>query len=343
MKKAFVTGATGLVGSHLAERLLERGMQVRVLIRSPSQIDLWKDRGVEIVHGDLADPASLARAVAGMDIVYHCAARPPLGGTAQQFFRDNVEGTERLLEAALQARVARFVHVSTVDVYGYDHHDGTNERTPFRADGLYSQSKIEAERLVMRYYEQHGLPVSILRPCLIYGPRDRHLLPTVPQLISRRHAPLVIGGRVLLDLVYVGDVAEALWLAGTKPSAIGQVYNITDGGRRTLREVVQTCARTVGENPHYFHLPYAPAYAIALLISGLSSWLKFPVLPILRWEIIKAMGHHRHFAISQAVEQLGYRPQVSLEAGLQLTWTLYRTHMHEARRNMKRKRELENP
>jgi len=139
----------------------------------------------------------------------------------------------------------------------------------------------------------------------------------------------------------VGDVAEALWLAGTKPSAIGRAYNITDGARRTLREVIEMCARTAGENPQYFHLPYSPAYAISLLISGLSSWLRFPILPLLRWEVIKAMAHHRHFDISQAVQQLGYRPQVSLERGLQLTWEWYRSHLSPAARDLKRKREPE--
>jgi len=332
MAKVLVTGATGLVGSHLVERLLERGDRVRVLVRPTSKTDFLKERGIELFYGDLGDRAGLRRAMEGIEIVYHCAARPPLGGTPQEFHRDNVEGTENLLEAGLQEGIERFVHVSTVDVYGYDHHDGADERTPLRPDGLYSRSKIEAERLAMRYHDKYGLPITILRPCLIYGPRDRHLLPTVLRLISKKRVPLVAGGEVLLDLVYVGDVAEALLLAAMRREAIGEAYNITDGARRTLREIVETFARVWGRNPHYLNLPYALSYGVAALASGLSCLFRFPTPPILRWEVIKAMGHHRHFDISKARQQLGYRPKVSLEEGLKLTLDWYRTQASQPAR-----------
>jgi len=330
MTTALVTGATGLVGSHLVERLLEHGDRVRALVRPTSETDFLKEREIELFYGDLGDRAGLRRAIEGIEIVYHCAARPPLGGTYQEFFRDNVAGTENVLEAALQEGVERFVHVSTVDVYGYDHHDGADERTPLRPDGLYSRSKIEAERIAMRYYEKYGLPITILRPCLIYGPRDRHLLPTVLRLISQRRVPLIAGGRALLDLVYTGDVAEALMLAAAKREAIGQAYNITDGARRTLREILETFAQAWGRTPRYLHLPYSLSFAVAAIASGLSYLLKFSTLPILRWEVIKAMGHHRHFDISKAMRELGYRPQVPLEEGLSLTLSWHRSQGAQA-------------
>lgn len=325
MAKVLVTGATGLVGSHLVERLLARGDKVRALVRLTSRTEHLKMQGVELVLGDLNDPDSLKEATRGIEIVYHCAARPPLDGTRNQFYRDNVVGTENLLQAGLRAGIERFVHVSTVDVYGYGHHDGADESAPFKADGLYSWSKIEAERAVMRYHQRHHLPVSIIRPCLVYGPRDRHLLPTALQLILWKHPPLIGHGKHLLDLVYAGDVAEALILAGVRPEAIGQAYNITDGMRRTLLEVVEQLARIIGRKPKYLQLPYSLTYGTALFVSALSYWLKFPVPSILRWEIIKAMGHDRHFNISKAVQQLGYRPRIQLEHGLQLTLDWHRS------------------
>jgi nucleoside-diphosphate-sugar epimerase len=319
MATALVTGATGLVGSHLVERLLERGDRVRALVRSTSRADFLGEWSVQLFCGGLADRAALRDAVQGAEVVYHCAARPPLGGSAQEFYRDNVEGTENLLDAAWEAGVERFVHVSTVDVYGYTHHDGADERTPLRPDGLYSWSKIEAERVAMRYYEKHGLPVSVVRPCLIYGPRDRHLLPSVLSLVGRKLAPLVAGGRVLLDMVYVGDVADALVLAATERVAVGQAYNITDGARRTLRGVIEAFAQAAGRRPRYVHIPYAPAYGAALLASGLSYLLRLSIPPVLRWEVVKAMGHHRHFSIAKAEQELGFRPQTSLAQGLERT------------------------
>ena len=319
MATALVTGATGLVGSHLVERLLEHGDRVRALVRSTSRTDLLEEWGVRLVYGELVDRATLRDAVEGSEVVYHCAARPPLGGTAQEFYRDNVEGTGNLLDAAWEAGVERFVHVSTVDVYGYTHHDGADERTPFRPDGLYSWSKIEAERVAMSYYEKHGFPVSIVRPCLIYGPRDRHLLPSVLRLVGRKLAPVVAGGRALLDVVYVKDVADALVLAATQRVAIGQAYNITDGARRTLRAVLEAFAQAIGQMPRFVHFPYAAAYGAALLASGLSYPLRLSILPVLRWEVIKAMGHHRHFSIAKAEQELGFRPRTPLEQGLQQT------------------------
>lgn len=324
MARVLVTGVTGLVGSHLKDRLLERGDAVRALVRPGSSAAIPHKNDVELVLGELGDPHAIERAVDGVEVVFHCAARPPLGGTEREFFRDNVQGTEHLLRAALERGADRFMHVSTVDVYGYGHLDGADESAPFRSDGLYSRSKIEAERVVMDFHRRHGLPVSIVRPCLIYGPRDRHLLPTVLRLLSRDPVPLVCGGEVLLDVVYAGDVANALIQAAESPSAIGQTYNITDGARRTLYELVQSCADVLGRTPRYVRLPYSLAYGSAALVSGLSAWLKFSTPPMLRWEVIKAMGHDRHFDISKSKRELGYRPQTPLDLGLRraLSWHL---------------------
>ncbi len=322
--RALVTGATGLVGVHLVERLREEGWRVRALVRPTSRTALLRGWGVDLAVGDLGDRAALREACEGADVVFHCAARPPLGGTREEFFRDNVRGTINALDAALEAGVERFVHVSTVDVYGYGDHDGADERTPFRPDGLYSESKIEAERAVARYYEEKGLPCVILRPCLIYGPHDRHLLPAVMGLLSRGRTPLVSGGRVLLDVVYAGDVAEALWRAARSRAAVGQAYNITDGARRTLREVVETFARALGREPRFLRVPYGPAYALARLVSALGPRLGASVPPYLRWEVVKAMGHHRHFSIAKAQEELGYEPRTPLEEGLQKTLRWHR-------------------
>lgn len=328
--RAFVTGATGLVGVHLVRRLREEGWRVRALVRPTSRTTLLHELGVQLVVGDLSDRAGLRAAFRDVDVVFHCAARPPLGGTREEFIRDNVQGTINVLDACVEAGVERLVHVSTVDVYGYVDHDGADERTPFRPDGFYSQSKIEAEHAVVRYYEEEGLPCVILRPCLIYGPHDRHLLPAVLQLLSRRRTPLISRGRVLLDVVYAGDVAEALLLAARSREAIGQAYNITDGARRTLREVVETFAQVLGKTPRFLTVPYGLGYAVARAVSTLGHSLSVPVPSYLRWEVVKAMGHHRHFSIAKAREELGYEPKTPLEEGLRgaLTWYRIRQPAH---------------
>lgn len=315
MVTSFITGATGLVGSHLAERLTERGDRVVALVRSDSPIEHLRGLGAELVDGDIGEPWALREALHGVDTVYHCAARPPIGGTREQFWRANVEGTANVLQSALASDVGRVVHVSTVDVYGYGDHDGADERTPYRADGFYSASKIEAERLAIDAYERDGLPVSIVRPCLIYGSRDRHVLPHARTLLERAWVPLPGGGRTLMDVVYVGDAVEAIVQAGTQPDAIGEAFNVTDGERRTLRDVVEAFARALRHEPRYISLPYGPVYGTSWLVSRACERFNLSTPQTLQREIVKAMGHDRHFSVAKAERRLGYAPKVAIEDG----------------------------
>ena len=316
MVTSLVTGATGLVGSHLIERLAERGDRVVALVRPDSPSDhLQTIHHVELAFGDIGEPWTLREAFAGVDVVYHCAARPPIGGTREQFRRANVEGTANVLQSALVAHVARVVHVSTVDVYGYGDHDGADEGTPYRADGLYSGSKIEAERLAQDAYERDGLPVSIVRPCLIYGARDRHVLPQVRALLERAWVPLLGDGSTLMDVVDVADAVEAIVRAGTHSGAVGEAFNVTDGHRRTLYDVVEALSRALRREPRYVRLPYAPVYGASWLASRMCERLRLPTPSTLQREIVKAMGHDRHFSIAKAERRLGYAPQVAVEDG----------------------------
>src|SRR5690349_2803366 len=171
----FITGATGLVGGHAVEEALRRGHRVRALVRATSDTRWLDEWGVEKVPGDLEDPEALRRGVAGADWVFNCAAKVGDWGTLEEFRRLNVEALRLLLDAATEARVERFVHVSSLGVYEGRGHFGTDETTAPAAQSLdaYTRSKVEAEALALRYHKERGLPVAIVRPGFIYGPRDR--------------------------------------------------------------------------------------------------------------------------------------------------------------------------
>lgn len=312
---SLVTGATGMVGSHLAERLAQRGDRVVALVRPASSTAHLDRIGVQQAQGDIGDPGALRAAMHGVDVVYHCAARPPIGGTRRQFWMANVEGTANVLQSALVSDVARVVHVSTVDVYGYGDHDGADERTPYRADGLYSGSKIEAERIAVDAYERDGLPVTIVRPCLIYGSRDRHVLPQVRTLLEQARVPLLGGGRTLMDVVHVDDAVAGIVQAGTSPRAVGEAFNLTDGRRRTLRHVLEALAAAIEREPRCVSLPYGPAYGMSWLVSRACEGLRLPTPASLQREIVAAMGHDRHFSIAKARRTLDYQPRVAIEDG----------------------------
>lgn len=203
-----VTGATGLISSHIAEKLLTQNQSVRALVRTPEKANFLKEAGAELMLGDVLDPDTLPRAFAGVHTVYHCAALVQLQGVRQPLLNTNVQGTRHVLRAAVEADVKRFVFTSSVAAYGgAQDPNGVREDHERSFNGHYSESKLQSERLVWEAYRDHGLRVTVIRPCVVYGPRDSNF--SKPLLRNLRGTlPLVKRGEVLLDLVHVRDVAD---------------------------------------------------------------------------------------------------------------------------------------
>lgn len=307
-----------MVGSHLVERLVGRGDQVRALVRAASKTEHLQALGVELIRGDVRDVRALREGAWGADVIFHCAAKIQLPGDRADV-SVNVEGTKNMLEAALAAGAKRFVFVSSVAVYGDSNSKLIAEDHPLVPSDPYSASKIEGERLAMKYFEEHGLNASILRPCVIYGPNDRSFLPRLIEALKGRVVPLVNRGQSLLDLVYASDVADALILASTKNEAIGQAYNITDGGQRTIGELLQTVAQLLGIKPRLINVPYVVAYGAAWATHAVSRILKPRAevsIPLINPATIRASARDHHYDISKAKRELGYEPKVDLEQGL---------------------------
>ncbi len=317
--RALVTGATGLVGSHLVRALRERGDAVRALVRDPERARSLLSEGgeIELVKGDLLDPVSLERAARGVEVVYHCAARValPYQGDRLTIFRTNVEGTRNTLRAAEEAGVQRFVFVSSVAVYGDPKDPLVREDHPKNPKGPYAESKVLAEELVEMAGER-GLATVILRPCVIYGPGDRNFLPQIAETLTRYPFPLVQGGQQPLDMVHARDVAQALVLAGTHPRAVGRTYNVTDGETHSLRELVEVFCECLGVRPRLLSLPYPLAWILAALAAGISRMVQPDKDPLISPAGVRAMARPHHYDITRIREELGYSPQVSLEAGL---------------------------
>lgn len=329
-----VTGATGLVGSHLVKALQERGDAVRALVRDPKRARslLPESSPVEFVKGDLLDRDSLQRAAQGVEVVYHCAARValPYQGDRLLLFRTNVEGTRNALQAAEEAGVRRFVFVSSVAVYGDPKEPGVREDHPKDPKGPYAESKVLAEELVQLTGER-GLETVILRPCVIYGPGDRNFLPQIAETLPKYPFPLVDGGRQPLDLVHARDVAQALVLAGTHPQAVGRTYNVTDGETHTLRELVEEFCRCLGIRPRLLRLPYPLAILLAALVAGISRRVQPDRDPLLSPAGVRALARPHHYDITRIREELGYTPQVPLREGLREATAWYRKWKAQSR------------
>lgn len=308
----FVTGATGLVGSHVVDHVLAQGHSVRALVRQPRAAEELRMRGIDVSIGDLGDEIELRTRVEGSDIVVHSAGAVDMTGAREQLWEVNVRGTERLLGASVEARVSRFVYVSSVAVYG-DSPPPVREDAPKRPAGAYGASKWEAEQIVERYQRESGLKAVILRPCVIYGERDRHAQKALSRLVRLPVIPLARGGSRLLDLVHASDVATAILTAATADAALGQVYNITDGEEHTHRDILMTLGRVTGRQPWILSLP-GPALAALETVRG---WVRYVSEGgAKRMGRLRALDLDLHFDIEAARRDLHYEPKVSLEEGL---------------------------
>ena len=222
-----ITGATGFVGGHLAQRLVADGYAVRCLVRAGSDTSLLDALDVELAVGDLTAPASLARAVDGCRYVFHCAALVSDWATVEEITRVNVQGTRGLLEACVDSSVARVVHLSTTDIYGYPGRPAVDET--YVGQGFrnwYSQTKLAAEAEVRQVEKENGLGVVILRPATIYGPRSTDVIGEIARAMVGGHMLLINGGRVVAGLCYVENVVDAAVLAVRSERATGQAFNL---------------------------------------------------------------------------------------------------------------------
>ncbi len=269
--RALVTGATGFIGSHLVDRMLQRGDTVRALVRPSSDVSYLEEREVELVRGDITDPASLPAAVDGVEVVYHLAALVGDWGPWRQFRNVTIGGARNVLEAAAQAGVARFLHVSTDGVYAFRYlgkrmTEETPLETRFAWWDYYRRSKLAAERLAWRYHSEGRLAVTAVRPGLVLGERDRATLPGVAMFLRSRSAMFFGDARNRLPYVYAGDVAAGCLLAATNAEADGQAYNLASSETVTQRDLFTAVTEESGLTLPMRSMPVAVAHGIAFAI-----------------------------------------------------------------------------
>ncbi|RRR74656.1 MAG: NAD-dependent epimerase/dehydratase family protein [Candidatus Viridilinea halotolerans] len=303
MPTSLVTGGAGFIGSHLVERLLQRGDHVRVLDNfstgHAANLAPWR-ANIEVIEGDLRDAAALARATAGVDLVFHQAALP----LVQQSVDDpattnavNVDGTLQLLLAARDAGVRRVVVASSAAVYGDDPQLPKHERMPIQPLSPYAVSKLATEQYALVFAQLYALEAVALRYFNVFGPRQDPRSP-YSGVIARFCAAARAGAEVTIfgdgsqsrDFVAVADVVSANLLAALAPAANGQVINIARGEQTSLLELIRLLEELTGRS---LPVRFAPARSGDIL--------------------------HSLAAIDRAQALLGFRPQVSLREGLHLT------------------------
>ena len=309
-----LTGATGFVGSAVARTLLARGHSLRLLARPGSNRANLAGLDAEIIEGDLTNPASLTRAVAGTRYVFHVAADYRLWvPNPAAMMAANVEGTRTLLLAAQDAGVERIVYCSSVAALGLTA-DGTpaTETTPAHEDhiiGTYKRSKYRAEQAVLELARDHALPVVIVNPSTPVGPRDIKPTPTGKMIRDAATGRMPAYVETGLNIVHVDDVAEGHALA-LERGRIGERY-ILGGQDLSLGEVFALAARAGGRTPPRIKLPTALLQPVALACEALA---RFGIEPVVTRETLAMSRHKMFFSSAKARAEIGYAPRPAAEA-----------------------------
>ncbi|MCC6747332.1 MAG: NAD-dependent epimerase/dehydratase family protein [Deltaproteobacteria bacterium] len=315
---ATVTGATGFLGGALARRLVAEGWRVVGLGRDPVEGARLVAAGVEFVRSEIDDAATVSRACASASVVYHCAALSSAWGPTAEFVRSNVVGTRVVARAAREAG-ARLVHVSSPSIYiDQEHHLGIREDDPFPACGIndYAETKRLSEVEVAEAARE-GLRAVVLRPQGIIGPGDRAIFPRALRVARRGVFPVIGDGQTWMDLTYVENVVDALLLAGEKAGAIGRTYNVTNGAPVRLYELIERVLRSLGMACRRRRIPFGVAWTAAGALEAVHRAFLPAREPLLTQYAVCVLGRSRTLDISRAQSELGYRPAVSVDEGVE--------------------------
>ncbi|TPW36761.1 hopanoid-associated sugar epimerase [Oecophyllibacter saccharovorans] len=314
-ERILVTGATGFVGSAVARTLLERGHNLRLLVRPTSDRSNVRDLPVEYAVGDLSDAASLEEALTGVKYLFHVAADYRLWvPDPAEMMQANVTGTRRLMQAAQRAGVERIVYCSSVAALATAKNGvPADEASPVSAAeivGAYKRSKYLAEQEVLRLVREEGLPAVIVNPSTPIGPRDIKPTPTGKMIFDCMRGRMPAYVDTGLNIVHVDDVAEGHALAFER-GRIGEKY-ILGGENLMLRELFELISACSGRRPPRFQVSRKALYPLALAAEGAAK--VFGIQPIVTREMLNMSRKLMFFSTAKAERELGYAPRSAQEA-----------------------------
>lgn len=319
-ERVLVTGATGFIGSHLVEELLWKGYEVTALIRTSSDLRWLRGKQVEFIYGDLREGNNLPH-LGAFSYVFHLAGVTRVL-RRRDFYRVNHGGTERLMAAVRKIEgIKRFVYLSSQAAAGPSSPENVRkEEDPPSPVSPYGESKLRGEEAVLSCRDE--IPVTILRPCGVYGSRDV-LMYEYFRMVSKGFIPLIRKGPIFLSLCFVDDLISALMLTITREHASGEIFFIADGEKYSLDFFADVISSALNVRSRKIHIPACVAWIYAMVAEGWG-FMRGTAAPFNRSKYAEAVQRNWVCDITKAKKVLGFRPRFRLEAGVKVTLQWYK-------------------
>ncbi len=322
--RVLITGGTGFIGSCLAYRCKERGDEVVILaqVNTPAEKQNAEKLGQEgfiVVIGNVTEKAKVEEAVANCDVVFHLAAAQHEANVADKHFWDvNVEGTRNLLDASIHAKVKRFVHGSTIGVYGVEMQGEISESSPLKPDNIYGVTKKAGEELVLSYKDK--LPVTAVRISETYGPGDRRLL-KLYKGIKKRNFFIIGDGENKHQLIYVDDLIDGIFLAAKEDAALGEVFVLAGDEILSTNQMVDIIAKVLKVKKMSFRSPMWPFYLLAVVME--KTLRPLGIQPPLHRRRLDFFKKTLYFSKKKSSQLLNFKAKTDFKTGSEKTVLWY--------------------
>jgi nucleoside-diphosphate-sugar epimerase len=327
MKKVLITGATGFIGRHVVRGNLAKGNAVRALVLpdDTAGLDMLNKLGVEVVTGDIRDYTAVRKAAEGRDIIFHCAAVVTDWAPKKLFWEVTVGGAENICKAAVDVGVSRLVDISTCDVFGTREDIVMDETLPLQYWGEpYADSKIDAEKVMRKYHEEEGLPLTMVYPLWVFGEGDQTFVPLLADALVKKELIFWRKGAIVWP-TYIDNLVDLLLLISEDDRAIGNGYLVHDGESTTLEEFCAGIAGTLGVPPCKTYIPYWAAMSAARVMELLWKLFSIKMRPLLTTYTVTNLGSRFRFSIDKAERELGWKPRISYREGFAQTMAWLKT------------------
>lgn len=324
MKHAFVTGANGFVGSHLVDRLLKEGFEVTCLVRKTSNLRWLENKPVQLHYGSLNDKNSLIEGIKNCNFVYHVAG-VLFGRNRESFFKGNVDGTRNLLEACVESGQSfeRLLYVGTQAVAGPSPNgEPINEDSECHPLTWYGESKLETERLVVSYMDR--LPITVIRPGAVYGPRDYAIFEVFKTSLSGINMRIGSGDKYV-SFIHVEDLVEGIYRGSISDKSKSEIYFIVNDEASKQDEIARQAILTFGKKVKSISIPVFLIKFIGFVGDIFAKLLRKDVV-LNGQKVIEITQDYWVCSNAKAKKDLNFNPKWSIEDGVKMTAEWYKSN-----------------